>query len=377
MTRKAGIIRLGVIGCGAVSETHHLRALQHVPAIKVTALADIDPIRLELLGARFGISERFADYRELIESENVDAVAVCTPPALHAELALAAIASGKHVFVEKPLALTSAEADLLSQAEADATKLKLMVGFNLRWHRLIVEARDKINRGELGRIKLVRTVFTNGARVSAECAEWRKQLASGGGVLFDLAVHHFDVIRFICGAEFDEIYSANVNDDETARVAARLANGAEVTSVFSQTLADHQEIDFHGERGRLRVSCYGSPGLEQFHAGEYSGSVRSRLRTLKRRCLELPQRIYRAKQGGDYVATYAAGWRHFAEAIIGDKAVACTFEDGRRALATCLAAVRANETQQPVRVEEIFSVSGKQLPVSSLTDHRPLLTAYN
>src|ERR1041385_6358701 len=100
MTRKAGIIRLGVIGCGAVSETHHLRALQHVPAIKVTALADIDPIRLELLGARFGISERFADSRELIESENDDAVAVCTPPALHAELALAAIASGKHVFVE-------------------------------------------------------------------------------------------------------------------------------------------------------------------------------------------------------------------------------------------------------------------------------------
>src|ERR1044071_1996584 len=141
MTRKTSIIRLGVIGCGAVSETGHLPALRQVPAFKVTALADIDSLRLERLSARFGIPERFRDYRELIESENVDAVAVCTPPALHAEMALAAIAAGKHVFVEKPLALTSAEANLLSEAAADATTLKLMVGFNLRWHRLIVEAR--------------------------------------------------------------------------------------------------------------------------------------------------------------------------------------------------------------------------------------------
>src|SRR3954451_12464186 len=112
----AEAIRLGIVGCGAVTQRHHLRALKRVPGVKVVALADQDTTLLERLAAEYRVSERYATYRELVQAGNVDAVAVCLPPHLHAEVALAALEQGKHVFIEKPLALNLADCDRLIEA---------------------------------------------------------------------------------------------------------------------------------------------------------------------------------------------------------------------------------------------------------------------
>ncbi|MFN2531102.1 MAG: Gfo/Idh/MocA family protein [Pyrinomonadaceae bacterium] len=358
MTAKTEIIRLGVVGCGAVAQRHHLSALREVRSIKVTAVADSDTARLALIAEEFGIEQRFRNYRELVQSENIDAVAVCTPPELHEEIALAAIENGKHTFVEKPLTLTLESCQRLANTVAKVPRLKLMVGFNLRQHRLILEARQKIQRGELGRIKLVRTVFTNGSRRQKDCAAWRKQKGSGGGALFELGVHHFDIVRFLCDAEIAEVSSASVSEDGSATVAARLDDGTQLISAFSENATDNQEIEVYGERGRLRVSCYRFDGLE--HLSEYSGSPTDRMQNLKRKLVSFPRFISQLKRGGDYVATYAGEWRHFADAIINDKPVNCTLEDGREALAVALTAMVASATSRAVRITEV-----KERPTSN------------
>src|SRR5881392_670419 len=112
---RATKIRLGIIGCGGVTERHHLPALCRVRDIEVIALADIDSLRAERLGRRFNIGLHYPSYSDLLETTRIDAVAVCVPPQLHAEVALAALDHGKHVFIEKPLALSLSDCDTLAE----------------------------------------------------------------------------------------------------------------------------------------------------------------------------------------------------------------------------------------------------------------------
>ena len=89
-------VKLGLIGCGWVTETRHLPALRFVPDAEVVAVADIDAVRLNRVADRFHIEHRYRDFRALLDDPAVDTVAVCVPAQLHVEVALAALDSGKH-----------------------------------------------------------------------------------------------------------------------------------------------------------------------------------------------------------------------------------------------------------------------------------------
>jgi myo-inositol 2-dehydrogenase/D-chiro-inositol 1-dehydrogenase len=350
MKKSAPVINLGVIGCGVVSELRHLPALSRTSGIRVVALADSNSSRLNRVAGRYAVGRRYMDYRELIAAKGVDAVAVCVPPQLHTEIASAAVASGKHTFIEKPLALTLKDCALLSDCARRAGAVKVLVGHNLRWHRLVREAREIIRRGELGDIKLVRTVLTSGVRLRDNFAEWRRQRESGGGALFELGVHHFDLIRFLLAVELEEVYAASLSADETAIVNARAEGRVQIVSAFSEGTGENHEVEVYGARGWLRVSCYRADGLEHFHATQYPGSLATRLSKLKQTTWELPRIIRQLRHGGDYVATYASQWRHFADAIAYDTPVECTLADGQRALEIVLAAWEANATKCAVRL---------------------------
>src|SRR5436190_20847725 len=124
----ARIVRLGIIGCGAVTERLHLPALKRAREIRIVALADQDGSRLKRLAAQNQIARRYPSYRELIEDRDVDAVAICLPPQLHAEVALAALERGKHLFIEKPPALNLDDCARLIEASKRDPSRKVMVG---------------------------------------------------------------------------------------------------------------------------------------------------------------------------------------------------------------------------------------------------------
>jgi predicted dehydrogenase len=327
----------------------HLPALRRVPGVEVVALADVDAARVERVAGRFSIARRYTDYAELIESGEVDALAVCVPPRLHAEVALASIEAGKHVFVEKPLALALSECDLLSERASVNRTLKVLVGFNLRWHRLVREARKAIRLGELGDIKLVRTVFTSGVRLGGDFADWRRRQETGGGALFELGVHHFDLIRFLLRDEVEEVSAASAKGGETATAMMLMSCGAQVVSAFSEGTGENHAVEVYGERGWLRLSCYRADGLERFGTAQYGGAPGVRLRELARGLLALPRMARQSRRGGVYVASFIEQWRHFVGAITRDSPVGCTLDDGRRALEIALAAWESSDTKRAVR----------------------------
>lgn len=327
---------MGIVGCGFVTERHHLPALKRVPGINVVALADKDRNRLEQLGAEYSVPQRYATFHELIDADNVDAVAVCLPPQFHAEVALAALEKGKHLFIEKPLALNLADCDRLIEASKLDPSRKIMVGFNLRWHRLVRQTRDIINRNELGPIKLVRTVFTSGKQPGASA--WRTSPDAGGGVLFDLGVHHFDVVRFLLRSEVEDVRVSTAGSDSSATVMLSMSNGAQAVCAFAQGAGENQVFEVYGERGWLRVCCYRADGLERFRANENPGAITARLRALGNTLLQLPRAFYQSWNGGEFAASYVEEWNHFARAVLLDKPAEANLLYGRRALEIALAA---------------------------------------
>src|SRR2546429_7653732 len=140
---------LGIIGCGRVSQRFHLPALRFVPAIKVAALADVDPSRVETVARQFSNARCYSEPGELLADSELNAVAICTPPQRHAELALAALAAGKHVLVEKPLAVTIADGERMLRGAEMSNKIAA-IGFNLRCHRLGGGAGGGVASGAVG-----------------------------------------------------------------------------------------------------------------------------------------------------------------------------------------------------------------------------------
>ncbi len=334
----AEALRLGIVGCGAVTERHHLPALKRVGEIQVVALADQDRSRLQRLGRED--QARYTNYRELIEDDKVDAVAVCLPPQLHTEASLLALEKGKHLFIEKPLALNLANCDQLLDAGKRDPSRKVMVGFNLRWHRLVRKTREIIKRHELGTITRVRTVFTGRIQSAATGGAWRNSPATGGGVIFDLGVHHFDLVRFLLGTEMEEVQASTASSEKAATVMLSMSDGAQVVCGFAEGTAENQGFEIHGERAWLRVSCYRADGLERFRADEEAGAINSRLRAAANTVLNLPRTLLQARHGGEYAASYVAEWKHFAAAVLRGKPAEADLLAGKRALEIALIAAK-------------------------------------
>lgn len=344
-------LKLGVIGCGRVTETRHLPALRSLSDAEVVAVADSDAARLQGVADQFHIKRRHASFLALVGDPAIDAVAVCVPAQFHVEIALAALDAGKHLFIEKPLALSLDESERLIERATRSTR-KIMVGFNLRWHRLVRQARQIIQRESLGPLECIRTVLTS---YHENAPDWRKRRTLGGGVLFEQAVHHFDLWRFLLQSEVEEVFATSHSgqwEDETATVTARMANGVLATSVFSERTSDSNEIEVYGRAGRLRVSCYRFDGLEYCSSASLPGGVRTRLREATRILKAWPHAALRMRQGGDFVASYRAEWRHFLDAIRQDTPVECTLEDGHRALQVVLTAVESVALGRPVSVAQ-------------------------
>lgn len=350
MPRRGAPLGVGVVGCGRVAVTHHLPVLQRLPEARLVAVADVDPGRLERVAGQFEVERRYPDFQALLEDRAVDVVAVCVPALSHADVALTALDAGKHVLVEKPLALRLDDCDRLIE-RAKRSRGRVAVGFNMRCHRLVRQARATIRRGALGPIKLLSSTFTGGMRYREDAPSWRARRDLGGGVLLEQAIHHFDLWRFLLQDEVAEIFAASRLEDESAALAARMVNGALAASACSEGTSDSNEIAVYGHDGRLQVSCYRFDGFELFSPSSRSGDARARLRGAVQFLRGFPRAAQTARQGGEWQASYRAEWQSFVDAIERDGPVHCTLEDGRRAVQVALAAVESASTRQPVRVD--------------------------
>lgn len=342
-------LRLGLIGCGEVTRSRHLPALQGFSGARVVALCDSDPARLAETAGHVGNPRCYPAASALLQDAEVEAVAICVPAESHIEMAVAALEAGKHVLVEKPLALSLDESARLVERVAQLP-YKLLVGFNLRWHRLLRRARAAVHDDAAGQLELIRTVFTS--RLEA-AAGWRREPARGGGSLHELAVHLFDVWRFVSGCEIDEVFAFTRDGRwpaESGTICARLSSGALATAVVSQGTADANQVEVFGSRGRVYACCYRFDGFETSALHQPPGAPMGRLAALTTFARELPGGVARLRSGGEFLASYRAEWEHFVDVIRRDTAPECTAQDGHRALEATLAAIASAASRRSVPV---------------------------
>jgi predicted dehydrogenase len=347
-------LRLGVVGCGSVARRRHLPALHSLAELEVVALADTDEARCERLADDFGIASRCRSVGELLESSEVDAVAVLTPAVAHATVALTALQAGKSVFVEKPLALSLVDCDALVEAADQSSSATVMVGFNLRWHSLVLRARQMLQDGAIGRVTAVVTSFTDPHLTRLERPEWRARRDLGGGTVMEKLVHHFDLWRFLLRDEVDDVLAfarSGRTDDEVTTVSARMREGALAQALASDLTSATNVVTLYGEEGVLRIDLLRFDGLEHSALHDFPGAPRQRARRLLGAASELASSLGEVRRGGLFAATYANEWRQFSLAHREGRQPGATFEDGRRALQVALAAAQSATLGRAVSVD--------------------------
>ena len=191
-------MRVGVIGCGAISG-NHFHGIHLSEHAELAAVCDIDPAKMKKAAEAQSV-EGYLDYHDLIARPDLDAVHICVPHYLHAEISIAALNAGKHVLCEKPMGVSLQEAQAMVQA-ARASGKALTVCFQNRFNGASQRMKEIIDSGELGKV-LGGSAFVcwdRGGAYYANCP-WRGKWATeGGSVLINQAIHTLDLMKWLAG----------------------------------------------------------------------------------------------------------------------------------------------------------------------------------
>ena len=190
--------KVGFIGAGGIAQ-HQMSMLKKLDGVEIVAAADVGSKPLEKVKADFGIPHLYTDYQQMLrEQKDMDAVSVCTPNGLHAANTIAALGAGKHVLVEKPMAMNAKEGQQMIDAARKASK-HLVIGFQYRFAPQTRVIRNQIETGEFGKIMYVRCQALRRRGIPNWGVFGRKDL-QGGGPMIDIGVHSLEMAHYMIGS---------------------------------------------------------------------------------------------------------------------------------------------------------------------------------
>ena len=309
----------GLIGAGWIGSYHGETLAHRLPDVHLEAVADLD----ETAAQRLSAQRHYRDPLELIADPAIDAVAICSPAATHTDLVVAAAQAGKHVFCEKPMALTLPDADRAIEAARDAGVV-LQVGFNRRFAEDFAAMRSRIDDGAVGTPQLLRSL-TRDPGISAETAARVKPWT----IFNETLIHDFDTLCWLNpGARVVSVYAQAAALVHPQFAEAGFLDTSVVHLTFDNGAYGVAEASFQAVYGYdVRGEVFGSGGvLLAGKAPEQAGTLNTEL------------------FGEAYVAQFA----HFAESIRTGRDASVTGVDARVALEIALAARESVETRAPV-----------------------------
>ncbi|GFZ95428.1 dehydrogenase [Paenibacillus marchantiophytorum] len=330
-------IKVAVVGCGAISKHRHIP--EYAWNSNVELVAFVDPIieRAEHYAAQHG-GKAYSSYVEMLKQEKVDAVSVCTPNFLHAEVAIAAANAGAHVLVEKPMASTAEEAEAMIAA-AKSNGVFLMVGHNQRLMPPHVKAKEILESGKLGKVLTFRTSFGHpgpeGWSVDGRESWFFRKEEAIMGAMGDLGVHKSDLIRWLLADEVAQVaafvgtlHKEGTDVDDNATCLLRMKSGATGSLVASWTYYKGQDNStvLWCENGVIKIDT--DPNDQVI--------VELRDGTVER--YKLGQIATNEKQ------THSGVIDEFVTSIVQGKAPRISGEEGLRALKVILAAFESEAT---------------------------------
>ena len=334
--------RLAVIGTGRAGMLHALNASRWVSSAELACLVDPDAGAVASASQDLGVPA-YASLEQALSEVTFDGVVITTPTFTHAKLACRAATAGKHVFCEKPMALTTDECDEMALV-ADKAGVALQIGFVRRFQPEFVEAKRRIESGGIGRPMLVKTL-TRGPGLPPP---WAHDLTRSNGMLAEVNSHDFDCARWLVGSDIERVYAetANFKGAERGVHEPDFYDNAVVSLRFTSGAIGTVDGTCPAEYGYdARVEVLGSEGL--LLVG--SNSALSLLEIRARGVGEVPTYATWPQR---FEAGYREELRAFVEAATTGASPAVGSADGRAAVAAVVAANRSWLECRPVSVSE-------------------------
>lgn len=327
-------LKIGIIGCGGIAETH-INGYARNSNVELVAFCDVEEDNAQQKASEFK-GKSYTNYKKMLEEEGLDGISICTPPFTHKEIAIEALNKGVNVLCEKPLALSTNEAEEMVEAARNSEVL-LMTAFKFRFFDEVLRAKQLISQGKIGKILMFRNMF--GGAVDMSKRWFSKREISGGGVLMDNGVHAVDLFRFLFG-EVKNVsarvatFIQNIEVEDTARVLVEMENGALGTIDLSWSIPIPQ--DFY-------LEIYGS-----------EGSIMIGLNNLRYKTQKTKKWV-EVKKNKESLDPFGKEVNHFIECIQGKESPIVDGVDGLRALEVIEAAYESanQKTWTKVKLTEI------------------------
>jgi myo-inositol 2-dehydrogenase / D-chiro-inositol 1-dehydrogenase len=334
-------LRVGIIGAGRIGTLHCENLATRIPGAAVAAIAEPDQERLRAIARRHGIPAAHTDYREILKDRSIDAVAVCSPTDLHAQMVREAAEAGKHIFCEKPIDL-SLDRIRETLVAVDRAGVTLMVGFNRRFDANFMKVRELVRTGKIGSVHIVRITSRDPEPPPAS------YITVSGGLFLDMAIHDFDMARYLAGDEIEEVYARGAvlvdpvfrgaGDIDTAVTTLRFKGGALGTIDNSRkaVYGYDQRVEVFGSEG-MAAATNNTPDTHTLidHTGSHSA---------------LPLHFFMDR----YVESYRTELAAFVEAVRNGTPPPVGGMDGLLSVAAGLAAKKSVAENRPVRVAELL-----------------------
>jgi predicted dehydrogenase len=338
------MIRFGLLGCGRIAKRHsELLGGDHIAGAKLVAVCDPIRARADAIGAKFGVPAAY-DIEDFLARKDIDVVSVLTPSGLHPAHVIACAKAGKHVVVEKPMALRLQDADDMIRA-CDVAGVKLFVVKQNRFNVPVVKAREALEAGRFGRLVLG-TVRVRWCRDQAYYDQdaWRGTWAQDGGVLSNQASHHIDMLEWF----FGDVVSVHaravtalvkIETEDTAVATLKFRNGA--LGIIEATTATRPvdlegSISILGEKGTVEIAGFAVNQIRHWRFAEELASDREVVEKFSVN----PPNVY----GFGHQAYY----QHVVECLVNQRAALVDGLEGRKSLELISALYESIETGEQV-----------------------------
>ncbi len=333
-------LTVGLIGAGRIGKLHAEHLSRRIPRANLIMVADVDEEAASRCATQVGASRACADYREVLDHPDIQAVVICSSTDTHARLIEEAAAAGKHIFCEKPIDHDLERIDRALAAVARAGVL-LQIGFNRRFDANFRRVREAVASGEIGEPHLLHIISRDPAPPPIAYIE------KSGGLFLDMTIHDLDMSRFLISREVEEIYATGaVRVDPAIGAAGDLDTGVIVLKFSTGVIGtiDNSRQAVYGYDQRVEV--FGSGGsITSGNNYPNAATIRGRESVYR----DLPLNFFIER----YADSYLEEMTQFVDAVLAGGPSPMDGAEGRIPVVMALAAWKSYQENRPVKLAEV------------------------
>lgn len=340
MVNRLEKLIIGIIGAGRIGRLH-AENIVHMPQVRIKTISDIFIDNVKQWASEIGIENVVSDYMDILNDKEIDTIFVCSPTDTHVPIIKVAAQNGKHIFCEKPISFNIHETEKVLEVVKKAG-VKFQVGFNRRFDRNFLKIHETVKNGVIGEPHIVKITSRDPEPPPINYVK------SSGGLFMDMAIHDFDMARYVTGSEVVEVFAQGANlidpaigdagDIDTAITTLKFANGAigVIDNSRKAVYGYDQRVEVFGAKGSVTVEN-DRPTSAEISTEE--GVFKDKL---KHFFLER------------YKDAYIAETHEFVNSILNDKPIVCTGYDGLQAELIAKAAQESLLTGKPVKTNSVL-----------------------